>query len=155
MANRYWVGGSGIWDSTNTANWSATTGCAGGASVPTSSDDVFFDTGATNFVVSVAVGQAICKNISVTIATAGRLTFDGYLGVASYIDCYGTAAINAATTISSSAPISIYFYAASGAISVSTNNVKFYRLSFGYGGASIADDEVTYTYVYTKTKLAP
>lgn len=138
MANRYWVGGSGIWDSTNTANWSATTGGAGGASVPTSGDDVFFDTGATNFVVSVAVGQAICKNISVTIATAGRLTFDGYLGVFSYIDCYGTAAINAATTISSSAPISIYFYAASGAISVSTNNVKFYRLSFGYGGASTA-----------------
>lgn len=43
MASRYWVGGSGTWVGGNTANWSATSGGAGGASVPTSADDVFFD----------------------------------------------------------------------------------------------------------------
>lgn len=41
MANRYWVGGAGSW--TDTARWSTTSGGAGGASVPGSSDDVYFD----------------------------------------------------------------------------------------------------------------
>lgn len=43
MANRYWVGGSGTWNTSNTANWSGSSGGSGGASVPTSSDYVFFD----------------------------------------------------------------------------------------------------------------
>jgi hypothetical protein len=38
MASRFWVGGTGEWNSSNTANWSATDGGAGGASVPTSID---------------------------------------------------------------------------------------------------------------------
>lgn len=42
MANRYWVGiVSSSW--TDTGNWSASSGGSGGASVPTSSDDVFLD----------------------------------------------------------------------------------------------------------------
>ena len=40
MANRYWVG-TGNWDTTNTANWSASSGGASGASVPASADAVF------------------------------------------------------------------------------------------------------------------
>jgi hypothetical protein len=41
MADRYWVG-SGSWSSTNTTNWSTSSGGSGGASVPTSADNVFF-----------------------------------------------------------------------------------------------------------------
>jgi hypothetical protein len=43
MADRYWVGGTANWDGTSGTKWSATSGGAGGASVPTSADDVFFD----------------------------------------------------------------------------------------------------------------
>lgn len=43
MANRYWVGGNGTWNSINVTNWSTTSGGSGGASVPTSADSVFFD----------------------------------------------------------------------------------------------------------------
>jgi hypothetical protein len=43
MPNRYWVGGTGTWDTSSTANWSATSGGAGGASAPTISDDVYLD----------------------------------------------------------------------------------------------------------------
>lgn len=39
--NRYWVGGSGIWH--DPAHWSTTSGGAGGASVPTSANDVYFN----------------------------------------------------------------------------------------------------------------
>jgi len=33
MAVRYWVGGTGNWDNSDTTHWSATTGGAGGSSV--------------------------------------------------------------------------------------------------------------------------
>jgi hypothetical protein len=41
---RYWVGGSGTWDDSDTTHWSLTSGGAGGASVPDSETDVWFDT---------------------------------------------------------------------------------------------------------------
>ena len=44
MANRYWVGGSGTWDSTTTTHWSLTSGGTGNQGPPTSADDVIFDT---------------------------------------------------------------------------------------------------------------
>lgn len=43
MANRYWVGGSGDWNTTSTLNWSTTSGGASGASAPTLNDNVIFD----------------------------------------------------------------------------------------------------------------
>ena len=43
MADRYWVGGTGTWDASDTTNWSATSGGAGGASVPVAADRVFFN----------------------------------------------------------------------------------------------------------------
>lgn len=75
MAARFWVGGTGTWDSTTTANWSATSGGAGGASVPGAADDVTIDTASitvtTNYNVSV---------ISVTInASAATLSLGGTL----------------------------------------------------------------------------
>ena len=57
MANRYWVLGSGTWDTTTTTNWSTTSGGLGGASAPTSADDVIFDAnsnvGTTIFTVTL------------------------------------------------------------------------------------------------------
>src|SRR5215831_4358474 len=56
-AQRHWVGsGSGngkLWD--KTANWSLTQGGAGGAGVPTASDDVFIDGGGDFQVNTTAV----------------------------------------------------------------------------------------------------
>ncbi len=69
MADRYWVGGTGTWDFSNTANWSATSGGAGGASVPTSLDNVFIDSnsGPANLVITTGVGYtARCYTFSMT-----------------------------------------------------------------------------------------
>jgi hypothetical protein len=41
VAERYWVGNTGMW--TDTSHWSATSGGAGGASVPGPDDDVIID----------------------------------------------------------------------------------------------------------------
>jgi hypothetical protein len=55
MADRYWVsGGTGNYNSTT--NWSDTSGGASGASVPTSTDAVFFDTNSGTGTVTVTSG---------------------------------------------------------------------------------------------------
>lgn len=70
MADRYWVGGTATWDATAGTKWSATSGGAGGASVPTSADDVFFD--AASGTVTVTVGS--------TNSGAKSVTFTGFTG---------------------------------------------------------------------------
>lgn len=70
MADRYWVGGTGTWDATTPTNWATTSGGAGGASAPTSADNVFFDAGsdaAGSFTVTIGL-NAVCADI-----TAGGL----------------------------------------------------------------------------------
>lgn len=86
MASRFWVGGTASWDATAGTKWATTSGGAGGASVPTSADDVFFD--AASGAVTVTVTSASCNN----------LTFTGFTGTFA-----GTAAIsiNASLTASS------------------------------------------------------
>lgn len=74
MANRYWVGGTGTWDTTSTTNWSATTGGTAGASVPTAADSVFFDQAATYTVT--LTGALTCLDITTSGAT-GTATFAG------------------------------------------------------------------------------
>jgi hypothetical protein len=73
MANRYWVGGSGTWDASNTANWSSTSGGAGGQSVPTTADNVFFD--AASGAVTITLGY---------IAQALTLTMTGFTGTLAF-----------------------------------------------------------------------
>lgn len=43
MASRFWVGGTGTWDAADTTHWAASSGGAGGESVPGASDTVTFD----------------------------------------------------------------------------------------------------------------
>ena len=65
MADRYWVGGTGNWDGADTTHWSSTSGGAGGASVPTSSDDVrFISTSGAGTVTLTAA--AFCRNLIAT-----------------------------------------------------------------------------------------
>lgn len=94
MASRYWVGGDGTWNSTSTANWSATSGGAAGASAPTTADDAIFDSNSgtgtcttdgtatcrdttinnSNFVLSYG---ANCTFVRTIILTSGAIKFNG------------------------------------------------------------------------------
>lgn len=76
---RFWVknvsGSPGNWN--DTANWSATSGGAGGSSVPGASDDVTFDgNGISGCVFDVAVSVA---SITATSAYTGGGANDGHL----------------------------------------------------------------------------
>ena len=65
MANRYWVGGSGLWSSLGSTKWATTSGGAGGASVPTASDNVFFDANSGASVVTIE-GTRACLSLDAT-----------------------------------------------------------------------------------------
>lgn len=77
MANRYWVGGSGIWNATNTANWSTTSGGSGGASVPTQTDMVFFNSSSGGGTVRIEVLER-ATDIQNFNAAGFTGTFQGY-----------------------------------------------------------------------------
>jgi hypothetical protein len=65
VADRYWVGGSGSWNSTT--KWSTTSGGSSGASVPTASDNAIFDanSGAAHYIVTVT-DNATCADLTFT-----------------------------------------------------------------------------------------
>jgi hypothetical protein len=65
MAARFWVGGTGNWDASTTTNWSATSSGAGGASVPTSADDVTFDSGSGTAATVTITAAANANSITV------------------------------------------------------------------------------------------
>ena len=78
MATRYWVGGSGTWDTSDTTHWAASSGGASGASNPTSADDVVFDTlsNATAYTVSISPAVSV-KDVTIGAPLAGDMTLAG------------------------------------------------------------------------------
>lgn len=74
MANRFWVAGSGTWDSSDTTHWSSATGGPGGASVPSSADVAIFDANSSGAVVTVTSSfnsNNTLSGINTTAASAG------------------------------------------------------------------------------------
>jgi len=109
MAFRHWVGGSGTWDGTNTANWASFTGGPGGASVPTSSDIVVIDSLSGSGTIT-ASGQ--------TVSLCGGLLF-----ASSTIQLAGTLATYAGMTIGSNVTWGTAGIFLSGSGNVQTNGV--------------------------------
>ena len=72
----YWVGGSGNWE--DSTHWASSSGGAGGAGVPTLSDDVYFDTNSgSGFTVTVtAYSSSRCHGMDWTGAQ-GSPVFKG------------------------------------------------------------------------------
>lgn len=68
-ATRYWVGGTGTWDTTTSTHWSVTSGGTAGAPVPTALDDVYFN--ANSFTtgglqLTFNNGSIYCKDLDFT-----------------------------------------------------------------------------------------
>ncbi len=113
MADRYWVGGTGTWNTTSTTNWSASSGGASGASVPTASDSVIFDQSSTYTVT--LTGALTCLNFTVS---AGTVTFSstGTLNISGLLSLVAATVWNATGTIT--------FAATSGTNTITTNGVS-------------------------------
>lgn len=85
MATFYWVGGAGTWDGSTTTNWASSSGGAGGAGVPTLSDNAVFDSlsNATAYAVTLGSG-AVCADWTVAGPLTGNVTFAGTAGISVY-----------------------------------------------------------------------
>lgn len=83
MADRYWVGGSGTWNTINISNWSTSSGGSAGASAPTPSDNVFFDSNSNvgTGAFTVTVSNAVCNDITIGGASAPQ-ALDGAMTLA-------------------------------------------------------------------------
>lgn len=126
MADRYWVGGTGTWNAVNTANWSASSGGATGASVPTSADNVFFDAnsnvGTGAFTVTLGANVA-CLNCTI----GGPTALDGAMTLA-----FSTLQLavngnwsNQATNFTTSTAGGTLTFSGTGTNTVTTNGVTF------------------------------
>lgn len=108
MADRYWVGGTANWDGTAGTKWATTSGGPGGASVPTTADDVFFDASSTG-TVTISSGNTGAKSLNCssftgsfagtgTITIAGSITF----GSGMFFNYNGTVTVSGTGTITTS-----------------------------------------------------
>ena len=127
MADRYWVGGTGTWNTASTTNWSATSGGAGGASVPTLADNVIFNSAssATAYTVTLDVGSLNCLNLTVGPPTSGAVTLSGS---GHTLSIYGNLTIGSTTVIQSFGDFYLRSTTAS-SIAVS-NSVLFTNFNF-------------------------
>jgi fibronectin-binding autotransporter adhesin len=105
VADRFWVGGTANWDGTAGTKWATTSGGAGGASVPTSVDDVFF-TNLSTGTCTISAGNTGAKSINCTgftgtIAGSADITVSGSvtLSAAMTYTHTGTMTFNANATI--------------------------------------------------------
>lgn len=71
-ASRFWVGGTGTWDATDTTHWSASSGGSNGASVPGQGDTVTFDGSSGGGTITLNYSPAV---VSIT-GGAHTGTFD-------------------------------------------------------------------------------
>lgn len=110
MAERYWVGGSGVWS--NTSNWASTSGGVGGASVPTNIDSVFIEQNGP-YTISLDVAA----NVLDFEVLGTNVSFDGINSLL----LKGNFFLEATTTLSvGSVSVSP---SVSGTVSINTNNV--------------------------------
>jgi hypothetical protein len=106
MADRYWVGGTAAWDGTAGTKWALTSGGLGGQAVPTSADDVFFDSASGANTVTISTGNTGAKSINCTgftgtLAGTAAITVSGSVTlVAGMTYSYtGILTINATATL--------------------------------------------------------
>ena len=147
MATYYWVGGTGNWDATTTTNWSLSSGGAGGAGVPTSADNVIFNSASNATAYTVNVGtNAVCNDVSISGPGTGNVAITS--GATAILNCYGSWT-NAATGVAfSSASSALFFQATATGKTVTTNNVTFGNMAvyfLGVGGGWTLGSAITTT----------
>lgn len=144
MANRYWVGGAGTWDTTSTTHWSASSGGASGASVPTSADSVFFDalSGVPGTVTMTGTLNCLDFTTSVTAWTFAT-------GTTPILNIYGSLSTFTGTTWSSG---SITFNATTTGKTITTNGTSFRDFTFqGVSSVYTLQDNLTLTASFALT----
>ena len=138
MADRYWVGGaSTTWNTTT--HWSASDGGPSGASVPISSDNVFFTANSgSGFSVTLNVGPTMnnftCTGCSVTFAGTQAVSIYGSVSVDSNVTFNNTGVTN----LNASGAVNIGFASAPKNLSFVGNGTYYLTSNIGSPGATAA-----------------
>lgn len=150
MADRYWVGGTGNWDNIAGLKWSATSGGAGGASVPTTTDNVYFDANSGAGTVSINSGNTGCNNFvctgyTGTISGSSPITIYGTVLLASSMTWTynGTMTLTGGSAINSAGKTFANITISGGGSYQLTNNLTAYTLNLNEGTFSANDYNVT------------
>jgi len=115
IANRYWVGDTDTWNATAGSKWAATSGGAGGETVPASTDNVYFD--ANSGAGTVTIGSTVsCNHLDFTGSS-----IDTVSGT-SPISIYGDLTVASGMTWGHTN--FIYFYGSSSDATITTNGVE-------------------------------
>lgn len=128
MANRYWVGADEEeWNNDPGTKWAATSGGTGGESVPTSSDDVFFDANSGTGIVYI--DDPIAKSIDCT-------GFTGTMASTSMtFELYGSVTFSSGMTFDTF-EINVEFKHLSGTAVLTTNGHTIYSIYFYAPGST-------------------
>lgn len=137
MANRFWVLNGGNWS--DTAHWSVSTGGTGGASLPTSADNVYFNANSFSSAGQTVTvdATAVCLNMDWT----GAL-YTPTLAGASNIRAHGNITFISGMILTHTGQLSIY-----GTCNFTTNG-KTITSSIGFGNISgnlVLQDNLTST----------
>jgi hypothetical protein len=135
MANYFWVGGSGTWDNTNTTNWSASSGGAGGVGPPLSTDTVTFDALSGTGTCTTGTG-AVCSTLTFDTSTVT-------LSLGDNVTCSSTF-----TLTLGSVDLVSYILSCS-AFSSSNSNTR--SIAFGTGKIQVTGNAATLVVVTTST----
>jgi hypothetical protein len=127
MADRFWVGGTGTWNTSSTTNWSASSGGPSGASVPGAADNVFFDQ-ATTYTVTLT-GALNCVDFTVsagtvTFASTGTLSIGGSMSLVAGTIWNATGAI----TFNATGPSKTI---TTNGVSIASSNISFNDANVG------------------------
>jgi hypothetical protein len=123
---RYWVGGAGTWNGSDTTHWSDSSGGAGGQTVPDTDDDVYFDLHSNEssdaaYDVTIATNAVNAANLS--FARAGDPTTGGIvtvMGSTGSVNVYGNLTLHSGQVWSYSSTLT--FKPATGVTAVVTGN---------------------------------
>ena len=131
---KYWVGGTGNWS--DTTHWSASSGGAGSAGVPTSTDDVYFDSASNATAYTVTVDAAATTRDLVFFAapsSSGTVTFTD----SATLNVYGNISLLSGMTFAANGVI--WTQKASGTQTITSNGVTITSTgtAFRFNGAGI------------------
>lgn len=138
MADRYWVGGAATWDATAGSKWAATSGGAGGQSVPTATDNVFIQSG----TVTIS-GTTVCNCNNLT-QSAGAITHPA----STYINCNGSLDLSLGGTYAPSTGARINMLSASSGNTIKLGTKTGLLYFNGTGGWTLAAAPSTAAHIF-------
>jgi hypothetical protein len=147
MATYYWVGGTGTWNASSTTNWSASSGGAGSAGVPNSTDTVIFDslsgTGTCTTDATAAAAIVTLDSATLGLTLGANFSMSGTFTLTSGALSLGNNDLTIATRLTNTGATARSIAFGTGKIILSGSSNTIYNApdltNFSYTGTGLLD----------------